>query len=96
LEARRKQSSRTRVFAVGILLMMTVGMMTVVLLTYTFDMVTFGTYDAYRDENGRIPDEWWQRYLTQAVESYVLGAALGIVVTIGLVGMWLGMWIRNG
>ncbi len=82
-------------FVVGIGLAMTVGALSVTGLTYFLDYLTFTTYDQYRDDDGIIPGALWDRYLTQAVESYVLGAALGVLVALGLGFILLGMWLRG-
>lgn len=86
---------RPAVFALGIGLVMTIGALSVTGLTYFLDYLTFSTYDQYRDDDGTIPGALWDRYLTQAVESYVLGAALGLLIAIGMGFVLLGMWLRG-
>lgn len=86
---------RRAVFVVGVGLAMTMGALSVTGLTYLLDSLTFATYDQYRDEDGVIPRALWDRYLTQAVESYVLGAALGLLVALGLGFLLLGVWLRD-
>lgn len=87
---------RRAVFAVGVVLVMTVGALSVTGLTYFIDYLTFTTYDQYRNDDGIIPPALWDRYLTQAVESYVLGAAFGILVAMGLGLVLLGVWLKDG
>ncbi len=86
---------RRVVFAVGLVLVMTAGALSVTGLTYFLDYLTFRTYDQYRDDDGGIPSALWDRYLTQAVESYVLGAALGLILTLGLGFLLLGLWLKG-
>ena len=83
------------VLAIGVVLAMKVGALSVTGLTYFLDYLTFTTYDQYRDDEGNIPAALWDRYLTQAVESYVLGAALGVLIALGLGFIVLGMWLRG-
>ncbi len=83
------------VYAVGIALAMVMGALSVTGLTYFLDYLTFTTYDQFRDDDGVIPGAMWDRYLTQAVESYVLGAALGMLVALGLGFLLLGVWLRG-
>jgi hypothetical protein len=86
---------RRLVFAVAMSLAMTAGALSVTGFTFLFDQVTFSSYDQFRDEDGNIPAALWDRYLTQAVESYVLGAALGLLVALGLGFILLGVWLRG-
>ena len=83
------------VFAVAMSLAMVAGALSVTGLTFLLDQVTFRTYDQFRDEDGNVPAALWDRYLTQAVESYVLGAAFGTLIALGLGFIVLGVWLRG-
>ncbi len=76
-------------------LVTTVGMLTATALTIVLDQAAFAEAITHRDEDGIISNVWWHRYLTQAVESYVFGSALAIMLTMGMLTIVLAAWLRR-
>ncbi len=70
-----------------IIIITTIGMLTVILLTMALDQSAYNRANTYRGEDGLIPRAIWDVYLTQAVEAYIYGSALGIILTLGLLSI---------